>query len=75
MNLYIDTLGASVNSEAPDLAYIHSSPTDGRMSVEDGFVSAEPNSEAYGTVHYYNRNENQWKSSIYPSTPILFPSI
>lgn len=44
----MDTIQTIVNEEDPSRPYTPSSPSNGRRSVEEGYISLEPQSEEYG---------------------------
>ncbi|KZS12421.1 Beta-mannosidase [Daphnia magna] len=65
IKLYVDTIKTIVNEEDPSRPFTVSSPSNGKRSEEEGYVSQNPGMEEYGDVHYYNYFGNMWNWETY----------
>ncbi|XP_046449905.1 beta-mannosidase-like [Daphnia pulex] len=66
IKLYVDTIREIVRREDPSRPFVVSSPSNGKLSEEEGHIARDPYSELYGDVHYYNYYSNGWNSSSFP---------
>ncbi|KAH9490420.1 hypothetical protein Btru_035138 [Bulinus truncatus] len=65
IQLYVNTIKLIVNEEDWSREYLTSSPTNGKESIQEGYVAADPDSELYGDIHYYNYVIDQWDSTLF----------
>ncbi|XP_070577836.1 beta-mannosidase-like [Ptychodera flava] len=66
--LYVDVMGKVIKDEDPSRYYLVSTPSNGRKVDEVGLFSDDPSPDdhRYGTVHYYNYDDDCWDHTIYP---------
>ncbi|KAL1508964.1 hypothetical protein ABEB36_003777 [Hypothenemus hampei] len=65
--LYIDTIKANVDRILNGRAiYISSSPTNGNLTISEGYVGQSPSNQFWGDVHYYNYDSDPWDSNTFP---------
>ncbi|XP_059150316.1 beta-mannosidase-like [Physella acuta] len=60
IDLYVKTIKPFVNEEDPSREYLTSSPSNGKESVQEGYVALDPDSERYGDIHFYDYILDQW---------------
>ncbi|KAL1400011.1 hypothetical protein pipiens_007783 [Culex pipiens pipiens] len=63
--LYVETIAPEVEREDKWRTVLISSPSNGKKSVEDGYISANPQDPLYGDVHYYNYDLDGWNPIVY----------
>ncbi|KAI5633033.1 beta-mannosidase [Phthorimaea operculella] len=68
IKLYVDTIKPIVEHLDPDRRYLVSSPSNGKKSEQDGYISMNPYDSHYGDTHYYNYIADVWDMNIYPLT-------
>lgn len=61
--LYIDVIKTIVDSEDNTRPFLASSPTNGKISEQEGWIAASPNSNSYGDAHFYNYALDWWHPS------------
>ncbi|EFX88257.1 hypothetical protein DAPPUDRAFT_311672 [Daphnia pulex] len=66
IKLYVDTIKRILNEEDPSRPFTVSSPSNGKKSEEEGYVSLNPGNPEYGDVHYYNYFDDMWNWETYP---------
>ncbi|XP_074036619.1 beta-mannosidase [Leptinotarsa decemlineata] len=67
VTLYIDTIKTEFDRITHNRGiFVSSSPSNGKKTVSDGYVSTYPGNPLYGDVHYYNYVLNPFDSNIYP---------
>ena len=66
--LYIDTIMTIVNQKDPELSrpFLSSSPTNGRQTIKENWISQNPYDLLYGDLHFYNYDINGWDHNLYP---------
>lgn len=64
--LYIDVVKQTVEENDKWRTCLSSSPSNGLKTVQDGYISANPQDTNYGDIHYYNYLADGWNWSIYP---------
>ncbi|KAK7092217.1 beta-mannosidase-like [Littorina saxatilis] len=65
IKLYRDTVMATVTRENPSRVYLTSSPSNGRLSFQQGLEAQDPQSDFFGDIHYYNDTIDQWQPYDY----------
>ncbi|XP_055330943.1 beta-mannosidase-like [Paramacrobiotus metropolitanus] len=70
VKLYVDTIRDEYRKyEIVDgRPWISSSPTNGKLSEEEGWIADDPYSNLYGDVHFYSYLVDPWDWTIYPPT-------
>ncbi|XP_063539308.1 beta-mannosidase isoform X1 [Cydia strobilella] len=68
VKLYVDTIKPIVEGLDPGRRYVASSPSNGKESEEEGYISEHPYDPHYGDTHYYNYLLDNWNQNIYPKT-------
>ena len=53
LQLYIDTMRATVMAEDLSRPFVSSSPSNGMMTEEEGWVSENPSNTKYGDSQYW----------------------
>ncbi|XP_064594650.1 beta-mannosidase-like [Liolophura sinensis] len=66
LSLYIDTIMTVVEREDGTRTFIDSSPNNGARTVQDGWVSQNPNDTLYGTVDHFEYDHDAWDWTVYP---------
>ncbi|KAJ8985911.1 hypothetical protein NQ317_010668 [Molorchus minor] len=67
VKLYVDTIRTEYLRLTNERGiFITSSPTNGKETETEGYVSSQPGSAFYGDVHYYNYILDSCDSNIYP---------
>ncbi|XP_075705877.1 beta-mannosidase [Rhinoderma darwinii] len=66
LTLYIKTLRALVLEMDVTRPFIASSPTNGKETIKENWLSKYPYDNHYGDVHYYNYLTDCWNWSSYP---------
>ncbi|KFM71618.1 Beta-mannosidase, partial [Stegodyphus mimosarum] len=66
VKLYIKTIMALVINEDPSRAFLPSSPSNGPKTVQEGWVSSDPQDVHFGDVHFYTYSGSEWDPSMYP---------
>jgi len=64
--LYVETIKPIIELEDWNRPFIVSSPSNGKESEKENYISKNPQDELYGDVHYYNYKDDCWNSSIFP---------
>uniref|UniRef100_A0A1L8DQR0 beta-mannosidase n=1 Tax=Nyssomyia neivai TaxID=330878 RepID=A0A1L8DQR0_9DIPT len=64
--LYIDVVKAEVEANDPWRECLSSSPSNGRHTETEGWISKDPQDWHYGDIHYYNYDLDAWDPTIYP---------
>ncbi|XP_055677414.1 beta-mannosidase [Lutzomyia longipalpis] len=64
--LYIDVVKAEVEANDPWRECLSSSPSNGRNTEAEGWISKDPQDWHYGDIHYYNYDLDAWDNTIYP---------
>ncbi|XP_066430062.1 beta-mannosidase isoform X3 [Eleutherodactylus coqui] len=66
LTLYIKTVRELVLEMDGTRPFIASSPTNGKETVEENWLSKDPYDDHYGDVHYYNYMTDCWNWTSYP---------
>ncbi|KAF0312443.1 Beta-mannosidase [Amphibalanus amphitrite] len=67
VTLYVDTVRDELIRVLGDHdSFVTSSPSNGRRSDEQGYVSDNPGSSLYGDVHVYEYARDMWDERIFP---------
>ncbi|KAF7271446.1 hypothetical protein GWI33_015668 [Rhynchophorus ferrugineus] len=67
VKLYIDTIKTEFDRITDGRGiFVSSSPSNGKETETEGWVSKTPGSSIYGDVHYYNYVLDPWSSTTYP---------
>ncbi|CAN2388937.1 Mannosidase, partial [Pristimantis euphronides] len=66
LTLYIKTIRELVLEMDVTRPFIASSPTNGKETVEENWLSKDPYDNHYGDVHYYNYMTDCWNWTSYP---------
>ncbi|XP_071974794.1 beta-mannosidase isoform X3 [Engystomops pustulosus] len=66
LTLYITTIRAFVLEIDGTRPFIASSPTNGKETVEENWLSKNPYDNHYGDIHYYNYMTDCWNWTSYP---------
>ena len=53
IELYVNIIGQIVAKEDDSRPYVTSSPSNGKKSVSEGYLSGHPQDNRYGDVHFY----------------------
>ncbi|XP_059621237.1 beta-mannosidase [Phlebotomus argentipes] len=64
--LYIDVVKKEVEIHDPWRECLSSSPSNGRQTEADNWISKDPQDWHFGDIHYYNYDLDAWNPSIYP---------
>ncbi|XP_077671208.1 beta-mannosidase isoform X2 [Eretmochelys imbricata] len=66
---YLESVRAEVtHQEDKSRPYITSSPTNGKESVKEGWLSQNPYDTHYGDTHFYDYFSDCWNWTVYPKT-------
>lgn len=68
VQLYVDTVKATVVRNDQTRSFIVSSPTNGLESDRQGYVATNPYDPLYGDIHYYDYYKDGWSAHFYPWT-------
>ncbi|BES93568.1 beta-mannosidase [Nesidiocoris tenuis] len=66
VTLYVSTIKPVVERLDQSRQYFTSSPSNGKVTVSQGYVADSPQSNFFGDVHFYIYVANTWDPSIYP---------
>lgn len=64
--LYIDVVKKTVEENDKWRVCLSSSPSNGLKAINDSYISANPQDNNYGDIHYYNYVADGWNWSVYP---------
>ncbi|XP_040274156.1 beta-mannosidase isoform X2 [Bufo bufo] len=64
--LYIETIRELVLEMDETRPFIASSPSNGKETVKENWISKDPYDDHYGDVHYYNYMTDCWNWTSYP---------
>lgn len=64
--LYIEVVKQTVEENDKWRTCLSSSPSNGLKTVQDDFISSNPQDTNFGDIHYYNYMADGWNWSIYP---------
>uniref|UniRef100_A0A1B0GQ50 beta-mannosidase n=1 Tax=Phlebotomus papatasi TaxID=29031 RepID=A0A1B0GQ50_PHLPP len=64
--LYIDVVKKEVEATDPWRECLSSSPSNGRQTEAEGWISKDPQDWHFGDIHYYNYDLDAWNPTIYP---------
>ncbi|KAF6205460.1 hypothetical protein GE061_019633 [Apolygus lucorum] len=67
LTLYVDTIMPIAKNLDKSREFFTSSPSNGKMTERDGYVSSNPSSNLFGDTHFYIYMANMWNSMIYPT--------
>ncbi|XP_023337040.1 beta-mannosidase [Eurytemora carolleeae] len=65
IRLYVDTVQTEILKEDRSRPFLLSSPSNGNINQQEGFISQNPYNPLYGDVHVYNYRDNNWDPEIY----------
>ncbi|XP_023230069.1 beta-mannosidase-like isoform X1 [Centruroides sculpturatus] len=65
ITLYIKTI-APIVTEDNTRPFLPSSPSNGKITEKDGWISSNPQDTHYGDVHFYDYTSDSWDWKIYP---------
>jgi len=65
IKLYVETVKSEVEKIDPSRPFLLSSPSNGLVDPEEGYIAENPYSSLKGDVHVYNYRDNSWDPSIY----------
>ncbi|CAM5139754.1 unnamed protein product [Natator depressus] len=68
VTLYVKNIREIVLAEDKSRPYITSSPTNGKESVKEGWLSQNPYDTHYGDTHFYDYLSDCWNWTVYPKT-------
>ncbi|XP_070394199.1 beta-mannosidase-like isoform X2 [Dermacentor albipictus] len=66
LKLYIGVIKTIVETEDRTRPFVSSTPSNGRKTAEEGWISSSPNGEMNGDVHFYSYSSELWKPSSFP---------
>ncbi|KYB26528.1 beta-mannosidase [Tribolium castaneum] len=66
VKLYIDTVRSELFKYAKDVIFVSSSPSNGKKTVQENYLSSDPGNPLFGDVHYYNYLVNSLDARAYP---------
>lgn len=82
IKLYVEMIGKIVSKEDQWRPYLTSSPSNGKQTVKEGYLSHQPQDNRFGDVHFYYYGDDAWDWTIYPSAKFAseygfqsFPSV
>lgn len=64
--LYIEVIKQTVEENDKWRICLSSSPSNGLQSVNDSYISTNPQDNHFGDIHYYNYMADGWNWNIYP---------
>uniref|UniRef100_A0A0B6ZR31 Beta-mannosidase n=1 Tax=Arion vulgaris TaxID=1028688 RepID=A0A0B6ZR31_9EUPU len=65
VQLYVKTIKPIVTQEDSTREYLTSSPSNGKETEKEGYVSNDTSSELYGDIHFYDYSVDQWKATSF----------
>ena len=70
LNLYRNTIEATVVIEDPGRPFVLSSPSNGIIETEaEGGINSNPTDSLFGDIHVYSYYSDGWSPSSYPQGP------
>ena len=70
LNLYQNTIEATVRVEDPHRAFVLSSPSNGVIATQQaGGINSNPTDSLFGDIHVYSYYSDGWSPSSYPQGP------
>ncbi|XP_077564268.1 beta-mannosidase-like [Haemaphysalis longicornis] len=64
--LYVGTVKEVIDKEDTSRPFLPSTPSSGRLTARQGWISHDPNSHLSGDKHHYDYVANAWVPSSYP---------
>ncbi|KAH8023652.1 hypothetical protein HPB51_015148 [Rhipicephalus microplus] len=66
IKLYVDVIKTVVEAEDRTRPFVSSTPSNGRKTAENGWISSTPNGEINGDLHFYSYSSELWKPASFP---------
>ncbi|BFZ06433.1 hypothetical protein BsWGS_09472 [Bradybaena similaris] len=65
VKLYVTTIKPIVDQEDTTREYLTSSPSNGKETIKEGYVSHDVSNELYGDIHFYDYSVDQWNAQSF----------